>query len=350
VGFHGAKDESLKEYTVSEIKFFYLKSLELYEAVERSGSSEKTFLRVLARGKMSLYKQTKGFLIMKDGREYKVQKRDTVINGYTHEDKKYTGLIKILMADCERVAKKSRTVRFTDEDLEKIVQAYNDCDKPAKLVAREPYSHTEKSMVGVTGAMSVSKMEFPSSRSEFHKYNFDPRTSFTYGIFLNLPLSRKLSTVVDFVRVSRGADVKGGDTKYNTFPSKEDLDFNLKYNQVGISFRYFPFFGRIKPFVTGGVLMGRASTAIGFRRIYVGGPVEYTIRKDFDFQPGGSRLEYGFKFGGGVNTEIGTHIILGLNYTFEKVTANPGKSDWFSFTSSHLTMSAAVKLEEFFRR
>jgi opacity protein-like surface antigen len=350
VSFRGINDASSREYSVSEIKFFYLKSLELYESVETSESGERTFLKVLAYGRISLYKLQKGFLMIKEGKEYKLDKRDTVINNYAYEDKKYIDLLKVLTSDCEKLATKSRSVSYNENALTAFVSKYNNCD--GVVEKSKAHSTWEQTMIGVKGGLSISKMVFPAEESVYHKFDFAPKSSQVYGIFLSFPLSERLSAVADFIQIKeRGGDEVGVNTKEGSDYSKEEAHFKFRYHQVGVSLRYFPVLGRFRPFATGGVFLGQTPTVTSIRKISFGGSAPYSVRKDLDLSGSSSRKEFGFTVGAGLNTEIGKRGVVGLTYNYENAFANyVGKKDRFNFLSHYLTISAAYKLNGLFRR
>jgi opacity protein-like surface antigen len=348
VTFEEKKDTSPKKYAAADIRFFFLKSLKLYESVQRPGTTEKVFLQLFVSGKISLYKQSKsnGFLLIKEGREYPLTTRDTIIDNHYHEDKKYTGLLKILMSDCEKVQKKTRIVRFNEDELTKLVEKYNECGTIHTGGKTEVFAKREPWMIGVKSGAVFSKLKFPAELNYFSRYDFDRTTSISYAIFGSVPLSRKLSAILEVVHVNKSAEANG-DTKYGNIISKEDVYFNCKYNQVSISGRYSPFAGRFKPFAIIGFFFGRSPKLDGYRRIFIG-DTDQVVRVSFDFT---SRNEIGYTLGMGVNTEIGKGLILGLNYGYERATGNVNAGDnQFRFMSQYLSLSAGISINSMMGR
>lgn len=191
------KDNVLKEYFPSDIQAFGYDDGRLM----LSGITEKGFAEAVVKGTLSLLTDGDQFYVEKAGESYLLERKfvKTVVDGRegVKEDRKWQGILSILISDCitnSNVAVSN--IKFIEKSLIKLVRQYNRCK--GDLVPEEEVTIWTGVEVGLLAGLGRTSLA-PS----FGNSGYDPTTLQIYdglelgkgssnlvGIFIDLTVPR----------------------------------------------------------------------------------------------------------------------------------------------------------------
>ena len=135
--FKSNPEDSPQRYTPQEVsEFFYAPNFKFRSlTVKIDGREEQKFLRQLVSGYAELFEyddnNPRYLLITPAGGSVQLEKRDSVIAGSRiYRDKRYEGLMKYLLKDCQQLITANNRIEFTQGALSSYVHRYNKCAHP----------------------------------------------------------------------------------------------------------------------------------------------------------------------------------------------------------------------------
>jgi len=197
--FRTEKEEEAKDYTSGDIKGFgsdvlgYFQSMDLSDIEVFGGPA---FMRILIEGKLSLYKSSKGYLLVKNGlmdflltkpqvevqrTEVLVVEQNMQIKADLERDNRNT-VARLISDGCDSLILEENPYKTSDKSLIRIVSAYNDCVN-AGYKNYEDLTERVILEISLVAGVSSSILAFdgnPENRFTLFT-NFDPVKSLILG-------------------------------------------------------------------------------------------------------------------------------------------------------------------------
>lgn len=268
VSFKSTLSGEVVKYDPTTIQAYGLTGDKMYEAKTiplDSTSTEKAFVELLVKGKISLYrfKNDGRLYIEKDAKPLQaLYQTDIKVyrNGlpYIQIRKNYIGTLQWYMADCSQIQKKIDHAKLDYLSLMKLVDAYNHCGQE-----RGSLRTKRKFMVisaGAVGGLQISKMHSSTEGRGLVEYinyaQFGYSRQPSGGVFIktNFPwITTKVSLYVEAQYTKAHYYSNYVWTMPNAVVNyREELSHTLSYLRLPVLLRYtFPR-GRVKPFVQAG--------------------------------------------------------------------------------------------------
>lgn len=231
------KKNEVVTYSPNDLREYGFKDGTIYisKDVSIAGSSKRVFLERLTHGKLTLYYYTE-----KGINTYFLQQDSSLLVEIPKED--FQRSIKEYTKDFDGVSKQIKLLRYRKKSLSKLVSMYNlDTYKPL------PYPR-----FGITGGYRATALKVPSPGplEQLEGISFSTHTSFSFGVFGDLPIA------MSYFSVNLGIDFsKAGFTVSSQRSQREvDLLINTTSIHAPVLLRYtLPSFGW-QPFLNiGGV-------------------------------------------------------------------------------------------------
>ncbi len=131
-----------------------------------------TFLEVVVKGRLNLYRLGKDFFLEKDTsglHQLKDEAKKLMIDGddYQKKENQHIGVMNMFMHDCPDVTKLIEETKLTRKSLAKLVEKYHQCkgDKSVTYPGGKPWA---RAMLGVVGGGGLSQPHFGSSPGYEH--------------------------------------------------------------------------------------------------------------------------------------------------------------------------------------
>jgi len=264
--FRKTEQGESREYTPTELKGYHISDGRTYESkVVKLDSThqESLFLEVLVKGKASLYyyklNEQDHFLVEvnNEGVTELIESTVTVERDgvkYSGMKKAYRGLLKYLLADCNRINPLIELSDLQEQSLVHLIRQYNQCMASGGDMSA-PYVPPVSFKVGLKAGMITARAWFPGGpNSALEEGYYNAPASLTYGLFLNTLLPRfseKISIQAEVLYVRNQFDnYKEFKNIYRITRSTIRMDVsNLK---VPILIQYAYSKGKIRPFVQAG--------------------------------------------------------------------------------------------------
>lgn len=268
VGFKSTLSGEVVKYDPTTINAYGFTGDKMYEAKtipHDSTSSEKAFVELLVKGKISLYhfKEDGRLYIEKDAKPLQaLYQTDIKVyqNGlpYIQTRKNYIGTLQWYMADCSHIQKKIDQAKLDYLSLMKLVDAYNHCGQEIRSLRTK-----RKFMVisaGAVGGLQSSKMHSSTESRGLIEYINHAQFGSSHqpfgGMFIktNFPwITTKVSLYVEAQYTKAHYHTDYVWTMPNALVNyREELAYTFSYLRLPVLLRYtFPR-GKIKPFVQAG--------------------------------------------------------------------------------------------------
>jgi hypothetical protein len=136
-------------------------------AETKDSTQEQTFLELLVKGRVSLYKYDYFYFMEKegDGRLYKIISRDIAFERegvvYKKKSTTYVGVVKTLLNDCQELNGDLDNIGFDEKSLARLVEKYNRCMGALPEVYKAKKSWFRGS-VGVVAGVVQSRLHVSS--------------------------------------------------------------------------------------------------------------------------------------------------------------------------------------------
>jgi hypothetical protein len=224
----------------------------IYESKELTLTDQQpqtVFIEVLIKGIVSLYKFESTYWIKKDSEKlYQLinEKKETYLDDklvlkYSNQ---HIGILNMLMFDCAELKPAIQKVTLSEKILTSLVEDYNRCRGESGVVYKEKKPWT-KALIGMTGGINISKLEFTSDLGRYDHLtgSFETSKSPTIGISLDIlfpRISESISFHSDFLYLtSRYYYYSVFDN--NSAVLRNYVTIELQQMKVPIGFRYtFP--------------------------------------------------------------------------------------------------------------
>ncbi|MDO1451472.1 outer membrane beta-barrel protein [Rhodocytophaga aerolata] len=268
VGFKSTLSGEVTKYDPTTINAYGLTGDKMYEAKTipvDSTSTQKAFVELLVKGKISLYrfKNDGSLYIEKDAKPLQaLYQTDIKVyrNGlpYIQIRKNYIGTLQWYMSDCSQIQKKIDHAKLDYLSLMKIVDAYNHCGQEKGSL------RTKRKFIvisaGAVGGLQVSKMHSSTEGRGLVEYINHAQFGYSLqpsgGVFIktNFPW---ITTKISLYAEGQYTKAHYSSNYVWTMPNavvnyREELAYTLSYLRIPVLLRYtFPR-GRIKPFVQAG--------------------------------------------------------------------------------------------------
>jgi hypothetical protein len=317
VSFRQKNQNDFKTYSPNDIIGFSLENNLIFRSIEiplDSTGSIKLFMQILVRGYMSLYYSVDGyFIIEKNSEIFFLKKKEDKIETNSNksvndvarvaiEDKRYMGIIKYLVSDCQDINLKFNDLNYSPSDISKIVSCYNNCMQP-KTKSQEWEAEKKRTFsFGLKFDYFINDMVSYNKNGRDYDENFTGKQCISGGLIINLKLNRKVSTQVEVLVTQRKANL------YKEIPyySPEVQKWNMVYLEVPIAFYYtFPTH-KIQPHIFAGGLLGF--------KILDNSEFEYTYG---DVYTNMSKKTVGYFLGSGLTFNVFSNKKLHLEYYYE---------------------------------
>lgn len=316
-------------YTTEDIQEFYVEG-SLYKARKVPTEQNRTlFLVCLVEGKLNLYQYKNTYFVAKAGDVLiELEKKEMYTANYHKEDKRYIGILRYLTADCTSLQDKIDHTKYGGNSFIKLITTYNHCAVSDHTTKTYDKSFQLKVQKGIKAGLVVSDMVYPSSGGRYYECNFQTKTGYTAGVFLNLFYKERTSFQPEILITQKGASVRK--ISSNVYVDDEYADFSFTYLQIPIHFYYtFPA-KKIRPFVGAGGIFGYALAKNAYRETKRRSSIE--VDKD----------EYGYRGSLGLSFALSPKQILKLEYVYEKTLTNKRHvMQKIHHITQHLTLSTS---------
>jgi hypothetical protein len=324
-----SSQESFTRYTPDEVTSFLNNGVQRFRSIRNPQTSQNQFSEILVDGPATLSKSGDVFFVLKEDKVYLLEKKDTTWNGMIKKDKKFIGVLSVILTGCESIRKKLPSRTFSSSSLIPLISSYNKCIAPSWSKKVYKRRRAGSIVVGVKGGYSTSKMMLPLEDSKFYNVEFEPVRAVPVGIWGSLPISRKFSFQVEFAHTKKG----GTHTRIvnsGSFNQQTDTKFDFSYWEIPVTLRYTLFEKRFSPVLFAGVMYGNSASYDAYQEVhlYAGG----TQKTDIVVNP----TEYGFRGGVALNWRFSDRILVGGEYYYEYLMANPYAANNVIESSTHV--------------
>lgn len=264
--FKSTQNGVVKSYSPNQIKgygFFNDSYFESKEIKGKNNNIEKTFLEVLVKGKVILYKSKSAYFI---------EKNNSILRKLTNENKtvfkdgkefrknsnRYIGILKILLADCSKLKGDIKKTLLSEKSLTILVENYNACTNEPSISfkSRKKWfkAHFGFSLGIHNSSLKINSNLLPAGTNNFSG-EFGGTNSILPSFFVDLS-SPRLDEYISFF-----AEVSFFNSTYNAFDisntatitERNDVSISLNQVKIPIGFRYtFPE-KRYTPYLTLGI-------------------------------------------------------------------------------------------------
>jgi len=262
--FKQSKDRSVISYTPADIIGYGFMDNPFFESQKidlGDGESHHVFLKVLIRGKVSLYQYENTFFA----------KKDSVLHGLVNSDKwimvngqqvrannnEHVARLNMLLSDCRELLPKIPVTVFSRRNLIRLIKDYHDCTSSRSVELKEHHPPL-KLMVGVSAGINNSDVKFDEA-FEFLRANFSSYQSPVAGLSLDIVLPRineSLSFHTEAIYLESKHYLYGTDyVSYNLrgVSRTHYVTIELEQIKVPVSIRYVIFENKLSPYIDVGV-------------------------------------------------------------------------------------------------
>lgn len=315
--------KDFKEFTPSMLLSFCLSDGRIYRPVIDPSDTlapRKLFMQLLVEGRITLYYiDGEYFVASKSDIDYFIDKKPDVIKRVEDdvtgavrtivlEDKKYIGILRVLVQDCPSVFRKIDNLSYDVRSVTRIVDDYNKAMDPAEESKVQSNPSRIKFKLGIRGSVFSNDMVNYPANGRYNDENFEAKTCFSGSIVLNISASRRFSLQPEIAITQRKSHLY----RENEYGRPEDITWDLTYLELPLNIYYtFPI-KKVSPFLLAGGLIGtkiRDESVI--ESIYV------TLPNEMDTEEFGFRVGTGFSY-----KKSNGEVLFKLEYYFEQATTN----------------------------
>ena len=236
------KEDQVTEYSPLQIKGYGFLNDEAYSSTIIDGS----FVEILVKGKLNLYRQGPKFYVQKEGEKPQVLERkvETIIKDnktYQRESDAWKGVMIYLTSDCLKNATNLlANMHVTERDLTQIVIKYNKCQGTNLTVYKEDKPWTKLIIGAAIGATyTAAKTTY---HMDMYSYMKDRYTSIdpTVGLVLDFSSPRIMEKLSLQPEVYFTKSSYTGSVVLNTIASTEyhDTQIDLTTISIPVSLKY----------------------------------------------------------------------------------------------------------------
>jgi hypothetical protein len=249
--------DQIRYYRFNEDRLFKSKDIPLSDT-----TTQKVFLEVLAKGKITLYRNEMTFFIEKEGDPklyvFTNELKPVQINGYTiqKKDTKQIGVLSYLLGDCFEVADKMNISNFGERSLTSLVNDYNTCMGQSSITYKKRKAWI-KGYKGVSLGINRSSIKFGPDKTGtdylFHEFTASNsiQTGITGEIF-SPKINERFSFTGSLLFSSSNYHSYSVSTS-NKITDRYDVEIDLKGIKIPVGIRYTFFGKKIKPIIDFGV-------------------------------------------------------------------------------------------------
>jgi hypothetical protein len=278
--FRKTEQGESREYTPTELKGYHILDGRSYESkVVKLDSThqESLFLEVLVKGKASLYyyklNEQDHFLVEvnNEGVTELIESTVTVERDgvkYSGMKKAYRGLLKYLLADCNRINPLIELAELQEQSLVHLIQQYNLCIASGGDMSK-PYVPPISFKGGGKVGLITARAWFPGGpNSALEQGHYNAPASLTFGLTLNTLLPRfseKISLQTEILYVKNQYDnYKEFKDFYRT--TRSNIHMESTYVKMPLLLQYTYPKGKIRPFLQAGMYLTFALKTSSTRR------------------------------------------------------------------------------------
>lgn len=292
-----AEEDQYVMINANDCNSFFFGENECYISCGDSSRQDRFFVQELTKGPITLYayyesNNTIYYLIKQgDAKIYRIEKKDKIIekdgSDYEWTDKKYQGILALLMQDCPKVKDKTTQTRWNQKSMIKLVDAYNNCVDPSSSYSSD--LRKVKVNLGVDlGTLVYGKVSFINNKYSDSEFKGEWGLSIqTYG---NIQVVQAL--FADFGFGYSYHNIHVYDISQNNY-HWEDVKLSLHHLDIPLSIRYHLTKTRLAPFLY-------AHTAYSFilSKTYTAKSNSDELSRTFDFENiNGVKWLWGFGIG-----------------------------------------------------
>jgi len=324
VSFRDKSNTEFKEYSPAQLKSFsygqdiYFKSINAIDG----NDSLPIFAKCLIEGDVSLFKREDYYYITSaDKKMMKLDKKDKIKDGNLVEDKRYVGILRYFMSDCNQIIKQINNVAFYDKPLTEIVSKYNNYKNP-QLKSK---SHLARNPIifkyGVRIGTNIGTIKYSDNSDYGNSSDFTTTMNYTGGCFINLAL-KNVSIQPEILLTKKAASLTRKGSLWNQYTY-----YSANYLQIPLSLYYSFQYQKFIPLISAGVVLGRAINQSAYR-------TENNLKTQLNVD----KNEYGFRGGLGLTYQFAKHINVGFEYVFEYTILNQSAFESMDHITHNFTL------------
>lgn len=261
--FKASENGATTVYSPTDIKGYGFENDKIFESREVSVTDEpatKTFVEVIVRGAVSLFKAGRIFWINKNGDD--LQKlvntaesgmvRGTAVIKYGNE---HIHVLTALMSDCPGLQRRIEKIQLAERPLTILVSDYNQCRGEPVLIYKSSKPWT-KVVAGITLGVNLSMLSFESDVPDHYLTGkFEVSATPAVGLSADVSFPRFSE------RLAFHAELTYLSTKYNSYKAdfytlvsvRNYTSIAIDQLKLPLGFRYqFPI-GNLMPYVSAGI-------------------------------------------------------------------------------------------------
>ncbi|HYC84894.1 MAG TPA: outer membrane beta-barrel protein [Chryseosolibacter sp.] len=257
--FKASTSESVVTYYPADIAGYGFVDDIFYESktiIANDSTQKRTFLEVIVKGDLQLYKSHKTYWVQKGDTEVRALKdeyKPVIVNQINRLQRtnQHIALLNTLMSDCSALRTRVQNVTLSERSLADLVARYNRCKGQVPVVYKSSKSWVKAAVVLMAG-VNNSKFTFESSYSPCDHIvgTYEPDRSFTGGVFADFftpRLSERFGLRLGIQYLdTRYYSYYYRETQYQTYRDYSTLQ--LKQLKVPLGIRYNPPWRILKPY------------------------------------------------------------------------------------------------------
>lgn len=338
--FKTSLEATSKKYTPQLIKAYGFENDKYFISKEITTGSitETKFLEVIVSGIATLYKAEKFYYLQKDDVFKELENREIEYTSnsknYRRASRKYVGILKVLLKDCELVKNKIDRTNYKERDLSKLIIEYNKCKGQKSIVYKEDKEWFKAEYGGSFGySNSTMNYEHKSTKQLFFTTNSNPSTAISFGGHIELSSPRISENLSFFTGVffSSNSFINSNQSASGNNNYLNEVTTQLKQTKIPFGIRYRMPFKFISPYFTIG---GASATNISSQTHWVSETLTNSTviieSKKFDI----SNISFGIYTSIGFEKEITKKLKGFIELVYEN----------FSLNNSHTYTSSSAQL------
>jgi opacity protein-like surface antigen len=250
----------------------------------------------------------------------KIEKRDKIKGDKFIEDKKYLGILKYFMSDCNQIVDKINNVGFYESELSKIISKYNNYKNPQSKSISHLNHDQYVTKFGIRFGKIIGSLIYSDDSDWGHSANFSQIINYTGGCFINLAY-KNFSIQPEILLTKKASTLLRKGSLWNQFTF-----ISSSYLQVPISIYYSFQYKKFKPLISVGAIIGHAISQNTYR-IENNNISQLLYYKD----------EYGFRGGLGLEYQLKNKFSIGLEYIYEYTVPNQNVFSTIEYKTQNIT-------------
>jgi hypothetical protein len=249
--FRETSKSSSRPYSPSELKAYGFVNDKRYES-KMLGGEGPVFAECVVKGALSLYKYDNSFFIQADSlirlERNPPQVVKTQRGSYVREDKRYIGLLNLLVGDCHLTA---NNISYSEKSISRLIEQYNRCKTGSSTTVKQDKPWAQVHFQFYSGA-DISKLKIENLGDKAFKNSISPL--YSVGIEIVSPrVTDKLRFSAELVymkKIYQGYQ----EYSYSIYLFHNDYLIHTSFVKIPIGFRYNFLREDHTPYIKGGVV------------------------------------------------------------------------------------------------